>query len=505
MSLFVDALVKEDDVDTLKTAIVVVLLLAVLYGVYVTLNQPDQEVPEEIAWAQQQTAVPLQVEFGGGGDASPGVTASLGDTEPWNSEPPTKVTDLAPGAAYPATASESPTAGAATTAAVASPTVPTSEYGQPPQTAGTTAAVAAPDLLTPGSVAPVGLEQSAGTETYGSQAPPSGQPASQTASGTAGYGSGGQLPTSQAPAANSTASVYAPAPSQTNAPTGSYGVPDGLDANPEMIADTAPPVADSYGASTYGTSTSAQGTSSAPAATATAEVGASSVDVAIDEAELLIQQGQHYEALLKLSFAYDPIGMSAEDRQKMRRWLDPLAAKVIYSKEHLIGAPYQIHAGETLQSIATKHSVPWQLLANINGLRDPAAAQQGMSIKVVPGPFHAELDSAASTLTLFVGRLYAGQFAVTINESNAPQPGEYQVNDKQPGHSYYAGNAQTLSPEDPQNPFGGVWIDLGNNIAIHSTANSPGQSEHHGCISLAAKDANDLYGILSLGSNVIVR
>ncbi|MDP6060158.1 MAG: hypothetical protein QGH33_14760, partial [Pirellulaceae bacterium] len=50
--------------DTLKTAIVVVLLLAVLYGVYVTLNQPDQEVSEEIAWAQQQTTEPLQVDFG---------------------------------------------------------------------------------------------------------------------------------------------------------------------------------------------------------------------------------------------------------------------------------------------------------------------------------------------------------------------------------------------------------------------------------------------------------
>lgn len=189
----------------------------------------------------------------------------------------------------------------------------------------------------------------------------------------------------------------------------------------------------------------------------------------------------------------------------MQEWLDPLAGKVIYSKDHLIGAPYQVQAGETLQSIATKHKVPWQLLANINGLRDPAAVQPGMSIKVVPGPFHAEVDVTNNSLTLFAGRLYAGRFAITVNGSNVPAAGEYQVNDKQPGHSYYAGNAQTVAPQDPQNPFGGVWIDLGNDISIHGTSSSPGQSARLGCISLAAKDANDLYGILSLGSNVVIR
>ena len=42
-------IVKEDDVDTLKTAVVVVLLLAVLYGVYVVLNKPEQ-FPQELAW-----------------------------------------------------------------------------------------------------------------------------------------------------------------------------------------------------------------------------------------------------------------------------------------------------------------------------------------------------------------------------------------------------------------------------------------------------------------------
>ena len=144
-------------------------------------------------------------------------------------------------------------------------------------------------------------------------------------------------------------------------------------------------------------------------------------------------------------------------------------------------------------------------LANINGLLDPAVIEPGMSIKVVPGPFRAEIDVAKNSLTLFTGRLYAGTFAITVNGSNPPAPGDYKVTDKQPGHTYYAGNAQTLSPQDPNNPFGGIWIDLGGNVSIHGSSSTPGQSERLGCIGLNTKDANDLYGILSLGSNVVIR
>lgn len=474
--------------DTLKTAVVVVLLLAVLYGVYVKLNQPDQNVPEEIAWAAQNATERLQLDFGPTADSAAGVTASVGDAAPWSSDQ--AAADMH---SHDHTSVGEPGSPGANGAQAG--------YGQSFPAAEANQTVAAPQLITATEGSPAG---SAGWS------PPSGGPESyvmppanltdRAADPAGGYDARSAYPPNQtadaaavsAPAVNSNASVYAPAPPNLGAPSGSYGDPSGLSGNPQMIAPAAPPVGDSYA-------------ESAPSADPPAQAEISRIESVLETARGQIEQGQYYEALLSLSFAYNAPGLSPEESQQLQAWLDPLAGKVIYSKEHLIGAPYQLQAGETLQSVAAKHKVPWQLLANINGLRDPATVQPGMTIKVVPGPFHAEVDVANNSLTLFAGRLYAGRFAITVNGSNLPTPGEYQVNDKQPGHSFYAGNAQTLAPQDPQNPYGGVWIDLGGNIAIHGTSDSPGQSERLGSISLASKDANDLYGILSLGSNVVIR
>ena len=493
--LQVDALVREDDVDTLKTAIVVVLLLAVLYGVYVTLNQPEQEIPEEIAWAQQQTTAPLQVEFAGAATGSPsGVTASLGDSAAWSSDPTGADShghDHAIAGAPPVTAPDMAPAG------YGQSHYGQSSDGQGAATAAPTSNVAAPDLITAAggtsmettnSAQPASVPMDA--QAYGSSAP------TDPAGATSAYGTGNTYqpnsPADVAASQTSTASnnsIYSPS-ANGGAPTGNYGESSGLSGNAEVVAETAPPVANSY-------------EDPAPDPGITPVGQASRVDGVIQKAQSQIEQGQYYEALFTMSLAYNAPGMSAEENQQLQPWLDPLAGKVIYSKEHLIGAAYPVQAGETLQSIAEKHSVPWQLLANINGLRGDV--QPGTSIKVVPGPFHAEVDLATNSLTLFVGRLYAGRFPIQVNGSNLPTPGEYRVNDKQPGHSYYAGNAQTLAPEDPQNPYGGVWIDLGGNVSLHATSKSPGQSQRLGSISLADNDANDLYGILSLGSNVVVR
>ncbi|MDP6553321.1 MAG: LysM peptidoglycan-binding domain-containing protein [Pirellulaceae bacterium] len=477
--------------DTLKTAIVVVLLLAVLYGVYVTLNQPDQEVPEEIAWAQQQTAEPLQVDFGQTSAGAPSaVTASLGDSAPWSS-------DHAAGDMH---AHDDtivvPTNSAASTLA------PT-DYGQPSAPIAAATDVAAPDLITSTSGGPsssAGSVQPHSAGAYASPPPPETALAVAPPSSSIGYDPANSSPSNRTtvatavpqPPSDSTASVYGLSEPNVAAPAGAYGESSGLSDNPQVTATTELSVANSY-------------TESAPSPSTVSVPKTSRIDGGVATARGQIEQGQYYEALLTLSFAYNSPGISDEERQQLQAWLDPLAGKVIYSKEHLVGAPYQVQDGETLQSIATRHKVPWQLLANINGLRDPSVVQPGLSIKVVPGPFHAEVDVASNSLTLFAGRLYAGKFAITVNANNPPAPGEYKVNDKQPGHSYYAGDAQTLGPQDPQNPYGGIWIDLGGNVSIHGTSSSPGQSEQLGCISLIAKDANDIYGILSLGSNVVIR
>ncbi len=210
------------------------------------------------------------------------------------------------------------------------------------------------------------------------------------------------------------------------------------------------------------------------------------------------------EALATLSVFYDTPNISPTQRNELLKRLDPLARQVIYSKRHLLEQPYRVARGEKLIDIAAKFEVPWQLLANINGLRDPVTILPGTELKVVRGPFSAQVDLDQKELTLFLDDLYAGRFPIEIGNDPPPKPGTFMVQDKQTDRTYYATQGAPIPAGDANNPYGGFWIDLGDQLCIHGSPN-PTRPTDKGCISLAGDFADDLYGILSQGSSVTIR
>jgi lipoprotein-anchoring transpeptidase ErfK/SrfK len=231
-------------------------------------------------------------------------------------------------------------------------------------------------------------------------------------------------------------------------------------------------------------------------------------------AEQLVADGKFRDALLTLSPYYAHPDLAAAEQAQLMPWLDALAAKVIYSREHLLAAPYEVRRNETLPDIAQKLQVPWMLLHSINRevVNDPQILVPGTQLKVVPGPFRADVSLTASEITLFLGEMYAGRFPFALG-NEAPQPGGYRVQDKLTNRTYYAADGRTIPANDPGNPYGGAWIDLGHEVSIHgspisSAAAQPAGSTTAatlGCISLSPQDARDVFGILSVGSEVTIR
>jgi len=225
---------------------------------------------------------------------------------------------------------------------------------------------------------------------------------------------------------------------------------------------------------------------------------------AISAADRQFEADQPAEALATLSLFYDTPGLNESERQAMLSRLDPLAAIVIYSRRHLLEKPHRVGPSETLMEVASRFELPWQLLANINAIDDPVTVLPGTELKVVRGPFRAEVDLTRNELTIFLGELYAGRFPVRVGSNPAPQEGSYQVLDKQAAKTFYDRDGSPIPPEDPRNPYGKAWIDLGKSLCIHG---SPNQNEavDSGCISLKGRDADDLLGILGQGSTVTIR
>lgn len=224
---------------------------------------------------------------------------------------------------------------------------------------------------------------------------------------------------------------------------------------------------------------------------------------AIRTADKQFQNDQRKEALSTLSIFYGTPNLSGEQRSELLSRLDPLAADVIYSQKHLLERPYKVGSGETLMQIADRFAVPWQLLANINRVRDPVAVVPGTELKVVRGPFRAEVSLANKELTLFLGELYAGRFPIEAGNDPQPIPGTFTVQEKQVAKTYYDRSGSPVPAGSPSNPYGEAWIDLGGQLSIHGSPDASRPTDK-GCISLAGDYADDLYGILSQGSSVSI-
>jgi LysM repeat protein len=217
-----------------------------------------------------------------------------------------------------------------------------------------------------------------------------------------------------------------------------------------------------------------------------------------------IAAGELADALFTLSLWYDSPDVPAEMQEQLVDLLDQLAGHVVYSPEHLLEPAHEVRAGESLEAIATQYDVPWQLLANINGISDPSQLAEGTQLKVLRGPFQATINLQRQELMLSVGRRYAGRFPIGLGNDPAPMTGEYSVREKEEERTFYDREGLAREPGSPENPYGPYWIGLGGRLAIHG-APQPGERESTGSIVVSPEDAADLFAILSKDSPVIIR
>ncbi len=210
------------------------------------------------------------------------------------------------------------------------------------------------------------------------------------------------------------------------------------------------------------------------------------------------------DALATLSVFYNAPELANDQRQDLLDLLDALSREVVFSRSHILDMAYVVAPGETLEQVAKRYDLPTEILARINAIDTTSSLPSGAKLKVVPGPFRAEVDLARNELTIFLGDLYAGRYPVTFGAEPIPKPGVFQVVDKQKNRNYY-GNGVQIPATDPRNPFGGYWIDLGQELCIHGSSSSGPTDSRLGCISLSPMDANDVFGMLSRGSQVTIR
>ena len=196
-----------------------------------------------------------------------------------------------------------------------------------------------------------------------------------------------------------------------------------------------------------------------------------------------------------------------EFRPRLQEVIDSTAKAIFFlPKPHYVD-PYVIQEGDRLQTIAKKYQLSWEYLAKLNRT-DPRRVQVGQKLKVMKGPFGAVVDLSDFALTIHLQGYYVKRYDVGIGKENSSPIGKFAVLGKLENPQYTdSRTGKVTEGDDPSNPLGERWIDLGDGYGIHGTIepDSIGKAESRGCIRLRDEDIVEVYNFLVKGSEVVIR
>ena len=193
-------------------------------------------------------------------------------------------------------------------------------------------------------------------------------------------------------------------------------------------------------------------------------------------------------------------------RPQIQERIDGTAKTIFFQSQPHFIEPYVIQSGERMEVIAKKYKLSWEYLSKLNRT-EPRRIQVGQKLKVVKGPFAAVVELRDFALTVHLHGYYVKRYPVCIGKDGSSPVGKFTVLNKVENPPYTGPDGRVISADDPSNPLGERWIDLGDSYGIHGTIDpdSIGKAESRGCIRLADREVIEVYNFLVKGSEVVIR
>ena len=216
-----------------------------------------------------------------------------------------------------------------------------------------------------------------------------------------------------------------------------------------------------------------------------------------------IDDGQDLAAHRELSRLY---WKQPDVRPLLASRLATTARRIYFSPQPHYMPAYEVQPGDLLSTIAARYHVPWEYLAKLNQA-DPRKIRVGQRLKVIKGPFSAAVDLKRFELTIHAHGYYVHRYPVGIGKDNSTPIGTFPVLNRLENPTYYGPNGVVIDADDPANPLGEHWIDLGDSYGIHGTINpdSIGRAASKGCIRMHNHHAAEVFKLLSTESTVVIR
>lgn len=193
-------------------------------------------------------------------------------------------------------------------------------------------------------------------------------------------------------------------------------------------------------------------------------------------------------------------------RGQIRKQLDDLAQSLYFSPQPPYQEPYVVQPGDQLRVIAQRYKLSWEYISKLN-LVDARKIRMGQKLKVVDGPFAAIVSLSSYELIVHLNGSFVRSYRVGVGKEGTTPLGTFTVKNKLVDPTYYGPDGLVMAHDDPQNPLGERWIDIGDGFGIHGTIepDSIGKNASRGCIRMLSKDVEEVYDLLVIGSQVKIQ
>jgi LysM repeat protein len=221
-----------------------------------------------------------------------------------------------------------------------------------------------------------------------------------------------------------------------------------------------------------------------------------------DKIQDLMNDGDYVEAQKELSRWYWQL---PAEREKLLPQLNKMAQSLYFSPQPMYYDPYVVKPGDQLRMVGQRYKLSWEYIARLNRV-DARKIRMGQKLKIIPGPFAAIIFLDRYELVVHQDGSFVKSYRVGVGKDGATPLGDFTVKNKMIDPTYY-GPEGVLPHDDPNNPLGKRWIDIGDSYGIHGTIDpaSIGKNESRGCIRMLNSDVEEVYDFLVIGSEVKIQ
>lgn len=166
---------------------------------------------------------------------------------------------------------------------------------------------------------------------------------------------------------------------------------------------------------------------------------------------------------------------------------------------------YEIKPGDTLAKIAGEFKTTADLIMKSNNLANNKIFP-GRKIKVWTAPFSVLIDKSQNTLILKSDEEVVKTYIVSTGKNNSTPVGSFKITSKLIDPTWF--KAGTVVPAgSPENILGTRWLGFDQpGYGIHGTTEPQtlGRQVTQGCVRMANSDIEELYAVISMGTEVTI-